>query len=405
MFAMSHCDAVVRDVLQLIAAAPRPDEALRQARALLEIDPRSPFAMSQVVYSDWDAAKDRVPGWLKLAGEAPPLLYVLGKKYSELKQYDEAERYLRRFIRQSPDATVYEMLAANYKTAGDRKRWKETLDEFLEKVEDHGLDHARIRVRVANDFMDHQQWAEAQPYADAAAETWAQWAMLCAARCHEGLKDWDTAELWARRAIERYPDSTWSAWYRFCKRTGQGDLAAARAWTEARLEAVRGRPDLADPRTAAYFYWSIRALEQARDAMSQASERDPLDSSRLLALALIAGELGDTARRDAAFESLWTKHRGQAPRANQVCRVLRQWLAQGGKGEPDLASVDATIEELDPDLRGDLEFFVGRLLKDHGKPELGKPYLARVSESPGANEWLRIIAAEAIRPPRDARQR
>jgi hypothetical protein len=179
----------------------------------------------------------------------------------------------------------------------------------------------------------------------------------------------------------------------------------ARAFAEARLEAARGRPDLADPRTAAYFYWSIGAPAKARDAMTQAAAGDPLDSSLLLSLALLADELGDTARRDEAFESLWTKHRGQAPRANQVCRVLRRWLAGGGKGEPDLAPVNAAIERLHPDRRGDLEFFVGRLLMDHGKAELGRPYLARVSRSAGANDWLRIISADANRPPGDARGR
>jgi tetratricopeptide (TPR) repeat protein len=405
MSTMSHCDAVVRDVSQLIEAAPTTAEVLKHARALLEIDPRSAFAMLELVYFDWNANKDRVSAWLKLVGEAPPLLWALGKKSSDLKRYDDAAGYLRRFIRQSPDAAAFELLAATYKAVGDRKRWKETLDEFLDTVEDHGLDHARVRVQIANDFMEHQQWAEAQPYADAAAESWAQWAMLCAARCHEGLKDWGAAELWTRRAAERYPNSTWSDWYRVCKRTGHGDIESARARAEAHLEAARGRPDLADPRTAAYFYWSTGALAKARDAMTQAAARDPLDSSLLLALALLADKLGDTARREEAFESLWSKHRGQAPRANQLCRVLRRWLAGGGKGEPDLVSVNATIERSNPERRGELEFFVGRLLMDHGKDELGRPYLTRVSGSAGANDWLRIIAADAIRPPGDARGR
>ena len=132
----------------------------------------------------------------------------------------------------------------------------------------------------------------------------------------------------------------------------------------------------------AYFYWSIRALEKARDALNQAAARDPLDSALVLNLALVSDELGDKTRRDENLEWLWTKHRGQAPRINQVCRVLRKWLAEGGKGEPDLASVNATIEGTDPDRRGDLEYFVGRLLMGHGKPELGRPYLQRVSDSP-----------------------
>ena len=401
---MSHCDLVVRDVSLLIEAAPTSGEVVRHARALLEVDPRSAFAMNQLAYFDWDANKEQVAVWLKAVGEAPALLWALGKKNTDLKRYDEAARYLRRFIEQSPDSAAYELLAANYKAMGDRHRWKETLDEFLDKVEDHGLDHARVRVQIANDFMENGKFAEAKPYAEAAAETWAEWAMLCASRCCEELKDWDAAELWIRRATERYPRSRWSDWYRFCKRTGHGEVEAAHAWAEAYLEAARGRPDLADPRTAAYFYWSVGARARARDAMTLAAAGDPLDSSLLLALALLADEVGDTAGRDAALESLWSKHRFQAPRANQVCRVLRQWLASGGKGEPDLVRVNATIERLNPDRRCDLEFFVGRLLAGHGKAELGRTYLTRASRSAGANDWLRIISADGIRPPDDARR-
>ena len=66
-------------------------------------------------------------------------------------------------------------------------------------------------------------WAKAQPYAEAAAQTWAGWAMQCAVRCYEGMKDWERAELWVRRLSERYPDSSLRAWLNFCKRTGHGD--------------------------------------------------------------------------------------------------------------------------------------------------------------------------------------
>ena len=156
--------------------------------------------------------------------------------------------------------------------------------------------------------MEHQRWEEARPYALAAAETWAQWGMLCAARCYEGLKDWKTADLWIRRADDRYPDSGWTNWYQFCQRTGHGDIEAARAFTEERLKAVEGRAGLADLRTAAYFYRSTRALEKARGALTQAAAMDPRDPSLAVDLALVADELGDQAGRDKYFEVLSTRH-------------------------------------------------------------------------------------------------
>lgn len=51
-----------------------------------------------------------------------------------------------------------------------------------------------MRVDIARHFMGRKEWDKARPYADAAAQTYAGWAMLCAAECYEGLEDWDKAE-------------------------------------------------------------------------------------------------------------------------------------------------------------------------------------------------------------------
>ena len=69
-------------------------------------------------------------------------------------------------------------LAANYKAQGDLTRWQETLDSFL-KTAVTGLDHARVRVEIARHFMSRGEWQKAKPYADAAAESWAAFAMEC----------------------------------------------------------------------------------------------------------------------------------------------------------------------------------------------------------------------------------
>jgi tetratricopeptide (TPR) repeat protein len=252
-FAWMHNDGTVRDYSLGIEASDAKNEAVL-ARTLLELSPRSAFAMATLIDHDWDAVKDKVPAWEKEVGEAPAVLAALGKRYTELKQYDLAQKALTRYIRQSPDAWAYEMIAANYKATGGATRWKETLDEYLANVEDHGLDHARIRVQIANYYMEQKRWADARPYAEAAAETRAAWAMECAARCAEGQGDWDRAELWMRRATKRYASSSWTVWYRFCKKSGHGDVKAAQAWTEEYLAAANGHPDLANPLTAGYFY-------------------------------------------------------------------------------------------------------------------------------------------------------
>src|SRR5947209_6412416 len=74
--------------------------------------------------------------------------------------------------------------------------------------------------------MEQKKWKEALPYANAAGETWAEWAMFCASECNEGLKDWKAAEQWMQRVSERYSPSA-CEWYLWCRRTGHGDATAA----------------------------------------------------------------------------------------------------------------------------------------------------------------------------------
>ena len=54
-------------------------------------------------------------------------------------------------------------------------------------------------------------------------------------------------------------------------------------------------PNLTGLRAAAYFYWSNRAIEKARIALTQAAAMDPRDPSLVVDLALVADELGDQA--------------------------------------------------------------------------------------------------------------
>ena len=55
--------------------------------------------------------------------------------------------------------------------------------------------------------------------------------MICASGCNEGLGQLDRAELWIRRVSERYPPNK-AAWFQWCKKTGAGDIEAARKLAE-----------------------------------------------------------------------------------------------------------------------------------------------------------------------------
>ena len=124
-----------------------------------------------LILNDWDNVKDEVAAWETDPGVSPPVLAALGWHYFQAKQYGNAERVLSRYAVLSPDLWAYQTLAGNFKAQGKLDRWQSTLDEFLAKVEDRGLDHATVRVEIANHYMNLKQWDKARPFAEAAAAT------------------------------------------------------------------------------------------------------------------------------------------------------------------------------------------------------------------------------------------
>ena len=128
---------------------------------------------------------------------------------------------------------------------------------------------------MANKLMSEGRFEEAKPYADAAAATWAAFGMVCASQCYEGLKDWAQAEQWSRLTSERYSRRNWAYWYTWCKRTGHGDVKAARAVAEAHLAEVAGSPEPEDLNRIGFFYWSIGSPQKALEFMEKAYASDP----------------------------------------------------------------------------------------------------------------------------------
>ena len=277
---------------------------------------------------------------------------ALGRRYSDLKQYEKARVLLEQYVAESPEYWAFERLAKNYREQGDAARWLATLDRYLAAGEDHGLDHAKVRVEIANDYMAKGLWTKAQPYAEAAAATWAAWAMQCAVRCYEGMQDWQRAELWVRRLSERYPDSSLREWLKFCKRTGHGDIAAARALLE-QYGVDPGKPEATDFLEVGYSAWLKGSTKEAMDSIRKAYESKP----SLLAgcaLLVLADEMGDGAQRDAILNDAshqasgrrrrrcstsWRCSAMRSPTAIKSCPTLRPSVALSTKSNRTYAEI------------------------------------------------------------------
>lgn len=396
-----HNDEIVRDLSEG-AWAGNQKQALHNAQRLFKLDPRSTHAMARLVQLDWESARGKVDGWRKTTGDSPILLQALAMKYTELKRYDDARWALAAYIRQTPDLWAYKTLADNYKAQGDLEKWRGTLKEYLEATTDErGLDHARIQVDLAEDLMRRKKWAEARPYADAAAETWAGWAIQCAARCAEALEDWEAAETWYRRASERYPETCHDQWYEFCKRTGHGDIAAARKSINLPDDGVEFQLDQLSLEDKGYYYWLKKDLPKARECFERDfAARHTLASA--FSLAFVADEMADTAGRDAAIAAGCQLPKKSGPKSLRILEMIRGDLDPDGKTPLDLAEVDKIIESISEHNRPITEYYVGRYLHNRRKPDLASKYLQHCAESPDTPAWIRRLTTELWRPPSQA---
>ena len=286
----------------------------------------------------------------------------------------------------SPDLWAYDQLAKNYKVRGDVEHWQSTLEEFIAKTEDHGLNHSTVNIQLATHFMELKKWDQATHFAEAAAQSGSGAAMLCAQQLAEGREDWMAAERFAQQLSERYPDGSWANWFLFCKRTGHGDLQSARGFADKWLEPIDQRPDLADPATLGYFYWLSGDTKKAMTCFRKGDRSNP-NAYTCFNLILLGDEIGDTEARDETVRILLKSYRGVVPKACQVDEILRNSFGQPKPASVDLKAIDAVLVNSPPMSQGLNSWLVGLYLRNHGKPEDARRYLNAAMKLPGVHEW------------------
>ncbi len=398
---MIHTAAVERDRARLVRIADPSDRNLMSAQ-LCAISPNSPVGRAKQIELNWaDATKD----WPELAREhrdQPEILVALGQHDAVEKRWDDAEKSLTAAIKISPDRETYIALAGVYKSMGKMDRWQETLDAYL-AAEDPGLGHAQVRVELARYFMGRREYDKAQPYAEAAAQTWAGWAMQCAAECYEAMGRWDQAELWYSRMTERYSNNR-MAWFFFCARTGHGDRDAAAEFMD---HYIAGTGDSASRDNLNHFavYYiltnrSRQALEIYQRLAALPEDKNGTGSDSFfykVNLALLADELGEKDLCVRTLDDAVKSHEKKAPRMSSICRLLHAWLAAPNPGALDLGPVNQVFDAM-PDLgKANFGYYLGRFLEQHGRPKEALKYLGSSANLPQTPYLLQYLAYNALR--------
>lgn len=387
--ALSHGDTVAPD-LEAACYHMHLSTTPTNARMLLAISPHSPTAMARLIDRDLGYAQARLRDWMGGTAKQHAIVFgALARQAEAARRPEEARKHLKEFIRLSPDRWAYRKLAEQCKADGDRSAWLATLEEYLTH-EDHGLDHAQVREEIARDFMARREFDKAVPYADAAAQTGAGWAMLTDALCHEALGHWEEAEGLARATSQRY-EGSWIVWYLWCVRTGRGDRDAAQKLAAEAIAGWEAR-GLTLPGTT----WAFRMMSGDAKGALEAVAKLPDTQNNVffnLAAADLADALGDVKARDRYLDRITDNPAAQGPLSIRLTKAIRPWLDDPKAGPPDLAKVDEVLTAM-PTSRGNMAFFIGRFLARHGREADAPKYFA-MSAKPEKTTIL-IIRVAAI---------
>jgi len=303
---------------------------------LRTISPYSPITAVDDMELHWDSSK--LPQW-ESQSDSPVVAEILGRKFVENKNWADAEKYLQKYIAVAPDQVGYEDLARMYRAQGKSDQWLATLNEYLNHGQDYGLQYAQVQVEIANYYMDQKDYKSALPYADAAYETAAGWAIVCAANVHTYLGDFSTAEQYIIEQINHY-STTPVEWYRWCLDTGHGQTDQARAQL---FSYLRSKGDhLTDEELQQMGCAQIEAKDyQSAIATFQRREKILPGPNSELHIALLQDALHNTSARDAALALLKT-----LPEYNDSLGKLGALFQMAVRKSPDAAPDPKAIQAL-----------------------------------------------------------
>jgi tetratricopeptide (TPR) repeat protein len=354
-------------------------------QVLAKVSPYSPVGIGELLELDDPVDESQFKVWEERFVDYPKVAGGLAHRYQTLGRKADAERLLKRLLEQDPSEPSFTRLANFYWWEGNEAKYLETLEKFLEQPE-KDLTHARVRVRLANYLMGRGRFRQAEPFAVAAAQSHAAWALKCAGCCYEGLGKLEDSERWWRTVSERY-ESERTAWYFWCRRTGMGDSNAAYALAKQKIDDLESQGAAGDLSIVAAFYVVSNDLPKAVEVLQTAVVASPWPWNSLH-LTLLADEQGDLELRDrtlgklvAEGDELTAEGRKYHDQANLVrlAKLLQTAYAANEGKEPslDLEAVDKLIKEAGSESRADLGYFVGKFLSLHDQDDAAVEYWRR----------------------------
>jgi tetratricopeptide (TPR) repeat protein len=389
-------DDISRD-LAYDCTSSNPSLVLDRARRLLEISPYHPIAAGSIVRNDWKAAQPHLSEWEARFGGHWAYVREIAKHYQDDGPPELAEKHIQKFVELAPEVTNYRALATLYRKRGDTQKYLQALEDAL-KLPEMGLDHARVRVQLAEYYMEKGEFQTALPYAKKAAESYAADCLLCLAECYEGMGNMKLAEKWIRACAERYRTSG-DDWFFWCKRTGYGDVQAAR---ELAIDCLAPRADRSSEDRERYAIFLLLSNEprQALEAFRKDFVANYNPNSGLHAV-LIAHKMNNRKLHDELLDAIVEKSdqdKNKADRRKPKIELARLLQNQGQRGGGlDHQQVEQIVNTAPEGEMINILYFAGRFLELHGDQSQANAYLLRAARSTAPSRHTKILACDRCR--------
>ena len=396
---LPNTDMVARDLIKAISTYRRNttyESHLLRTKALLSVSSDCPCGLGLYATQHWEQVKSKEEVLVRKKGKFIKVLEGIAYGYWYSDDYEKSIPYFEKAIEISPETGLYQSLAKIYWNQGNRDKWRKTLLKRLKK-ESLGLENARVCQKIALDYMNHFEFKEALPYAEQAADCYSGGGLRCAARCHEGLRDFDKAEKYYKATSERYGGYDW---YLYCHRTGSPNVDKARPFAEEKVKLALEQQSK-DQLGCVGIYYILEGKPEkvipVYEKMYEMTEKNPYYA---LHAALTADEAEKEKVRDRLLNRIVEDHESSDNELNQGYAKLAQWilsdLESEGKGKSSLEAIDEYLDSACSDHRSNLPYFVGKYLQLHGNTEKASKYFRRSLATIQVDYWNRTLAGAAL---------
>lgn len=387
-FLRSQRDDVVPDLERSLSGSNSREVSQRALKILQRLSPSCPAGEAALIRLDWTAAEARAEEWQRTSNNAD-VLRELAKRYDWKRQRDAQERCLLRLKEVDPSYQSYELLVDFYGGQHRLKDWLAALEESI-KLPSQGLERGSASMKLAQWHMSQEKWDVALPYAQTAAQTYSAWGLQCAADCYEGMGNWAESEALRAASAQRY-SGDWLSWYLWCRRTGKGDLAAARSLAVDAVDRSEDPQSSLDMERAVYFELE-RQPERALQIYLNRYVKSKYDQRAAMRAVLVLDELKRFEERDDLIRKVCGSRNGESE-LMLLCDQLRREQKSSAPGlTPAELELTAAFDFGHGELT-DTAYYIGRILRQRGRQQEAEKWLRRAAASPYRNLHSCTLAA------------